>query len=143
MSIRHTVRRLFWNVGLDITPFSAASHPVARKRLLLDSHKISLVLDVGANTGQFARRLRSDLGYRNRIVSFEPLSAAFRELERSAHGDPRWEVFRLALGDTEEDREINIANNSCSSSLLAMLPSHLKSAPEARYVGKETITIKK
>ena len=47
------------------------------------------------------------------------------------------------IGDTDEMREINIAGNSYSSSLLDMLPSHVKSAPKSKYIGKEVIDIRK
>jgi FkbM family methyltransferase len=100
------------------------------------------VLDVGANTGQFASELRNDLGYAGTILSFEPLSTAYRMLEQRANGDPLWKTFHHALGDQDESREINVAANSESSSLLPMLASHLKSAPQSEYIGKETIRIK-
>jgi len=70
------------------------------------------------------------------------LSTAFGLLTVNAKDDPAWEVYNCAIGDTEEKREINIAGNSYSSYILNMLPSHLKSAPEANYIGKETIEIK-
>jgi FkbM family methyltransferase len=64
---------------------------------LIVQHDYDLVVDVGANRGQFARHIRR-LGYRNKIVSFEPQAAAFKELESSAAADPNWEVQRLAIG---------------------------------------------
>ncbi|MCB9304736.1 MAG: FkbM family methyltransferase [Lewinellaceae bacterium] len=39
-----------------------------------------MLLDIGANTGQDAKEMRV-LGYRQKIVSFEPLKAAFAALE--------------------------------------------------------------
>lgn len=106
-------------------------------------YNIDTVLDIGANSGQFMQQLRGDLGYTNRIISFEPLSSAFELLKANAERDPNCEVFNIALGDTDERREINIAGNSYSSSLLDMLPSHLKSAPESRYIGREIIEVKR
>jgi len=67
---------------------------------------------------------------------------AFELLKANAKNDPAWEVFHCALGDNAETPEINIAENSYSSSLLAILPSHLKSAPDSRYIGKEIIEVK-
>jgi len=109
----------------------------------LRSYNIDTVLDIGANSGQFAEYLRKDLGYTKRILSFEPLSSAFSLLKAKADKDPYWDAFNIALGDTEVQSEINIAGNSYSSSLLDMLPSHLKSAPDSGYKGKEIIEVKK
>ncbi len=142
MGIKHQLRTLLWKTGYDITRFVPTSHPIARRRRFLENYHIDTVLDVGANTGQFASELRRDLGYNNRIISFEPLSSAFKLLQAHAAGDAAWQVCNHALGDTDESREINIAGNSESSSLLQMLPSHLQSAPQSQYVGKEVISIK-
>lgn len=142
MSIAHEIRRLLWRVGYDISRFAPTSHPLARKRQLFDVYKIDTVLDIGANSGQFAKQLRNDVGFAQRILSFEPLSSAFALLKANAKADPAWEVFNYALGNSVEKGEINIAGNSYSSSLLGMLPSHEEAAPDSRYVGKEVIEIK-
>lgn len=107
---------------------------------LLERNRIDLIFDVGANVGQYAASLR-ECGYRGRIVSFEPLTSAFSRLEVSAKADPLWEAVNIGLGDRDERATINIAGNSQSSSLLDMLPAHLKSAPVSAYVGKEEITV--
>ena len=142
MSLKHELRKFLWKAGYDISRFTPASHPLARRRQILKSYDIDTVLDIGANSGQFAQQLRGDIGYSNRILSFEPLSTAFDLLKQNASNDPAWEVYNCAIGDADEKREINIANNSASSSLLDMLPSHLKSAPESRFIGKEVVDIR-
>jgi len=142
MGLKHQLRTLLWKTGYDITRFQATGHPVARRRRFFEIYGIDTVLDVGANTGQFAFELRNDLGYAGDILSFEPLSTAYKTLEARARSDARWKTFHHALGDQDEQREINIAANSESSSLLPMLPAHLKSAPQSQYIGKETIHIK-
>lgn len=143
MGIKHELGRLLWKAGYDIIRYKPASHPVARVQQLLRSYSIETVLDIGANSGQFAEYLRNDLGYTKRIISFEPLSSAFALLKAKAVKDPCWDAFNIALGDFDGQCEINIAGNSVSSSLLDMLPSHLESAPNSSYVGKETIEVKK
>ncbi len=142
MGIKHDFRRLLWKIGYDVTRYEPASHPVARVQQLLRSCNIDTVLDVGANSGQFAEYLRNDLGYTKNIISFEPLSSAFALLKQKADKDPCWDAFNTALGDINGQSEINIAENSYSSSLLNMLPSHLKSSPKSGYKGKETIDVK-
>ena len=108
----------------------------------LQKFEIDLVLDVGANVGQFASELRQ-YGYTGRIVSFEPLSKAHGELMQASAGDLLWDVYpRCALGEYEGEVEINIAGNSESSSILPMLESHRSAAPESAYQGKEITSIK-
>jgi FkbM family methyltransferase len=108
----------------------------------MSSWRIDVVLDVGANAGQYAQRLRSDLGFEGRICSFEPMSLPFRRLQSRAAEDPKWQTFNFALGDVEGMATINIAANSESSSMLEMLPSHLEAAPESRFVGTEDVELR-
>ena len=128
-------------IGYDVSRFIPECSPLARRKKLLNFYDIDTVLDIGANAGQFAQELK-DIGYSRRIVSFEPLSSAFELLSKKAKGDINWEVFNIGLGDTEGKQEINISENSYSSSLLNMLPFHVTSAPESKYIGKETIALK-
>jgi FkbM family methyltransferase len=138
--LKKRVRALARRFGFDIVRYDAISHPLARRKQILDSSNINLVLDVGANTGQYALQMR-EIGYKGRIVSFEPMTSAFEKLRAVANEDALWDVMNCALGDQEGTAEINIAGNSYSSSLLNMLPAHVKSEPTSEYVGKETITV--
>jgi len=108
----------------------------------LRSRGIDVVLDVGANAGQFARGIRA-MGYRGRIVSFEPLSAAFRKLCANRSTYAEWRAVQVALGDEADTRRINVAGNSQSSSFLDMLPRHVDAAPKSAYVGTEEVVVKR
>jgi FkbM family methyltransferase len=77
---------------------------------------VNVVLDVGANRGQYARSLRR-AGYRGHIVSFEPVRHDFEELSRRASRDPKWTVHQLALGRAEGSIDINVAPSGLSSAL--------------------------
>jgi FkbM family methyltransferase len=78
----------------------------------INRFEVDLILDVGANAGQFALQFRS-LGYKGRLVSFEPLSSAHAKLEKTARRDSRWTVHpRCAIGAQNGGVEINIAGNS-------------------------------
>jgi FkbM family methyltransferase len=111
-----------------------------RRVRLMASRGITVLLDVGANIGQFALRTRS-AGYERRIVSFEPMRTAYAELSARAASDSGWECRRQALGRSAGASEIHISRNSFSSSLLEMEERHLRSAPEAAYVGAEEISV--
>lgn len=136
------IRKLLRSAGLDLVRFSPAYHPVARLGTLLRTCEIELVVDVGANTGQFARLVR-ECGYRGPMLCIEPTSAAFAELAEFAARDGRITALQLALGDVEERARINIAGNSQSSSLLPMLPAHLLAAPASTYVGSEEVEVRR
>lgn len=136
----HIKRLIHWTLrkaGYNIVKFS----PVfSRRTKLFDSFGINVVLDVGANVGIYAKELRG-AGYKGRIVSFEPLSSAYSQLLKNKKADVSWEAFNMALGDKEGETTINIAGNSYSSSILGMLPAHLQSAPESKYVGQEQVKL--
>jgi FkbM family methyltransferase len=93
---------------------------VAREHIswLIRQLDINCVLDVGANVGQYAKRLRRG-GYTGRIVSFEPVPGIAKKLRDAARDDPEWRVFECALGDADEQAEINVRPGSMSS----LLPS--------------------
>ncbi len=110
---------------------------------MLAAHSVNVVLDVGANVGQFGSALRRS-GYKGTIVSFEPLSAARVQLRAAAGRDPLWKIAdQVALGATDGQVDLNIAANSASSSVLPMLKRHSDAAPESVYVGSERVPLKK
>lgn len=132
-----TILRKF---GYDLTRYQPNQNFVARLMRLIEWHDIGLVLDVGANRGQYAESLRMN-GYKNKIISYEPLSDAFTQLERVASADPLWEVRKMALGAVSGKSRINVAGNSTSSSLFNMLTTHEVAAPGSKYVGSEAIEL--
>jgi len=142
MNIKHRLWKLFRRMGYDVSKVTSRSHTLGRRKHLMSLYDIDTVIDVGANTGQYALQLMQDLGYSKRIVSFEPLNSAFSLLADNASKHSNWEAFNFALGDTEETSEINISGNSGSSSILNMLPSHTQSAPHSEYIDTQEINIK-
>src|SRR4051812_12414371 len=77
----------------------------------LQARAVDVVLDVGANSGQYAIGLRQS-GFQGRIVSFEPLAAPFAALTGNAEKDPLWDCHKYALGDTEGTVSVNVAGNA-------------------------------
>jgi FkbM family methyltransferase len=139
-SLLHRLRVAVQRTGLDVRRYSKVRDDSGRAGRLLTNLGVDVVLDVGANVGQYARSLR-DGGYRGEIISYEPLSDAFAKLEASAEDDDRWFTRNAALGAHRGTREINVAGNSVSSSFLPMLRSHASAAPTSAYVGRETVDV--
>jgi FkbM family methyltransferase len=83
----------------------------------LKAFAVDCVFDVGANEGQYARRLRR-IGYSGRIISFEPNPQLFETLDRLTSRDARWTFEPIALDSVERITEFNVAGESQLSSLL-------------------------
>lgn len=95
---------------------------------------IDCVIDVGANTGQYATLLRRDVGFRGTILSFEPNPDVFAILERNAASDPRWHVHNMALSDADGTATFNITAADQFSSLNA------PDVEDALFEGRTAIT---
>jgi FkbM family methyltransferase len=85
-------------------------------KLIFDEFKIDLVVDVGANEGQFAQRLR--LFYAGEIHSFEPVASAYERLAGVASSDRNWHVHKFALGSQECTKTLNVSDQTVFSSFL-------------------------
>jgi FkbM family methyltransferase len=83
---------------------------------MLDLYGVNCVFDVGANAGQYARRLRR-LGYTGRIVSFEPTADAYDRLRKAAENDTDWHVHHLGLGRDDTVTTIHTGWNTMNSLL--------------------------
>lgn len=104
----------------------------------LRTQEIALVVDVGANRGQYAQGLRRD-GYRGRIVSFEPLQAAFDALALAAADDPDWTVVRAAVSDRRGHATIFRTENEVSSSLAPVRDEARSLTPRLHAAGEEAV----
>ncbi|MPY34508.1 FkbM family methyltransferase [Streptomyces adustus] len=83
---------------------------------MLELYGVNCVFDVGANRGQYARRLRR-FGYTGRIVSFEPTAEHFATLEKAAADDPDWWVYPYGLGREDTTSTIHTGWNTMNSLL--------------------------
>ncbi len=137
------IRKIIHSLGFDLHRLTPSSNPAFQLLKAINRFEIDLVLDVGANVGQFASEIRS-IGYKGNIVSFEPLLAAHQALSKATSRDSKWHVHpRCALGDYDGEIEINIAGNSVSSSVLHMTELHSLVAKDSAYVGVESVPIRR
>jgi FkbM family methyltransferase len=106
---------------------------------ILEHHGITVVLDVGANVGQYATRLRHG-GWDGRIVSFEPLPAAHAALSAAAADDPAWEIAPpVALGAEAGTVALNISAESDMSSVLPFRPEMAELLDSAAFTDRATV----
>jgi FkbM family methyltransferase len=141
MNLKHLLHRTLHRFGYDLYRRDGRFHPEICARHLCKQKSLDVILDVGANTGQYVKALR-EWGYSGKVVSFEPLTSAHLKLSANAARDKNWEVApRCAIGAAPSLSEINVAGNSVSSSLLEMLDSHRELAPKSTYVAKEQVKV--
>jgi FkbM family methyltransferase len=130
------IRRALRRFGIDVL------HAKPEIVDIFQQQGIDTVFDVGANVGQYARLLRR-WGYNGRIISFEPLSAPYRELAARARRDPAWETVNVGLGDTETRASINVSEASVFSSLLSGTQDLHAFDAASRTVRKEEVVIRR
>jgi len=110
--------------GLRVQPSS--SERLRRTRLkVLKDFDCELVIDVGANNGDWANGLRKD-HYMGRIESFEP-TEIFESLKQKSSNDDFWSVHNLALSNFTGEAVMNLADNGFLSSSLLTPTGILKS----------------
>lgn len=112
---RRLAADVFGIAGLAVEP---TYHGLAAHReRLIRTHSIGHVLDVGANTGQYAKALLAS-GYQGLVTSFEPNPRAAKELRATAAGRPAWTVHEVALTSSEGRMTLHVTDDSQSTSLL-------------------------
>lgn len=137
--IKRAIKTALNSLGYELRRRTPASNQLYDLVSALTHFNVDMVLDVGANTGQFARTLRA-AGYAHRVVSFEPLQAEHQSLSLAASKDTNWHVHaRGALGSSDGEALINVAANSVSSSVLPMLDAHRAAAQESSYVSSQAV----
>lgn len=117
--------------GLEVRIRSARSRDDLRLSKFLKMFNVDLVLDIGANQGQFAKQLFA-AGYDGRIVSFEALPTEHKRLQTAAQKfGGRWIIGPcLALSDKAGSARFHVTAASQSSSLFEPNSTFSVSAPE-------------
>lgn len=134
-------KKIFQKFGILIRKYNPATSEDLRRIKLLQHYKIDLVFDIGANKGQYALGI-IDAGYTNKIVSFEPLTSVHAIIDAESKKHINWTVApRCAIGSKNKEFDINISANSVSSTMLNMLDSHIKGAPDSKVIGTEKVQV--
>jgi FkbM family methyltransferase len=135
--IKDAAKRLCRHLGFDVNRVRPW-----REYEWVRKHDIGTVLDVGANTGQFASYIHTLLP-NARIYSFEPLADCYGELVRRMGNVPGFRAFNLALGDTNGTAMMQRNEFSPSSSLLSMETLHKNAFPHTERTQTEEVQIRR
>lgn len=115
--LKSVVRSILNKMGYDIVQYKNSP----QKTLLgLAKRPIKVVIDVGANEGQFAKFIAARFPA-SQLYCFEPLPNAYQKIKAWAESNPpgRINVFNMAIGDSEGVLDMFYhAEHSASSSLL-------------------------
>ena len=116
-------------------------------RALIARYDIDVVVDVGANFGQFHDCVRNEVGFNGPIVSFEPVSKFRAQLEARRHADGAWQVEPFALGNAHQRAVIHVMRSPGLSSLkspdLGAMNTLLPAPEFAGVEGDETIEVRR
>ena len=118
VGVREHIKRAARRMGYEVRQYTPLRSYTAAREQLFASLGIDVVVDVGANAGQYGTLLR-ELGFRGRLISLEPMPEAFAALERIAAADGSWSALRLAAADIDGEVELRVTADSRSSSVLA------------------------
>jgi FkbM family methyltransferase len=139
-ALRNYCRNLLRHRGWDLVRYLPNWHPLARRMDLIERYRLDTIIDIGANIGQYGEHMRS-LGFKGKIISFEPMAHAYAQLEKNCEGDKKWEAHHLGIGHFDGEAEINIAKNDVESSLLGSSAFTGLTNPNFAYLRQEKITM--
>lgn len=130
------VNFFFNKIGMSVKRFPSRED----RRLIrfLKENNINVVLDVGANVGQYTQNLFKN-GYKGKVYSFEPQSQAFSKLKK--HSNENWITINKGLGDIETKIIINNSANSVSSSILPISNRLSTISNDFEYINKEEVDL--
>jgi FkbM family methyltransferase len=136
--MKRVVRRTLKHFGLEIRRIETTRTLMG----FIHDRNIDVVLDVGANVGQFGASLRAQ-GYRGKIVSYEPISTVYRILAATTATDLKWDINNFALGLKTEAATINVSVSSEFSSILPSTCAATKYNDAAAVTRTELIEVRK
>jgi len=136
-NVKVLTKLLFRACGLDIGRI-----PQFEPYEWLKGKDIHTILDIGANTGQFASQFHRLLPDAT-LYSFEPLEDCYNELLKKMGHSPKFHAFNFAVGDKNGKVPIYRNDYTPSSSLLSMKELHKRAFPFTKHTTAQTIPIKR
>tara|TARA_B100000214_G_C23973502_1_gene631427 strand:+ start:144 stop:890 length:747 start_codon:yes stop_codon:yes gene_type:complete len=115
--MRNKIKKLIRKFGYDISRINKKYDIINFDELIAEkiSEKNPVILDVGANTGQSVKRFKKI--FNDPIIhSFEPNRDAFDIMKKNFKSDNKVFCNNFALGDKDEEKNLNITAFSGKSS---------------------------
>jgi FkbM family methyltransferase len=141
--MKKIIRKILNKFGYDIKKIDYKDDPNFLLCKFLNKYKVNCFLDIGANIGQTALALRNN-NYKEKIISFEPQSAAHKYLINISKKDKKWQIFeRCAIGESNEIKKIKISSNSVSSSFLNFSNQSIELSKDLVFIGEEEVNVYK
>ena len=108
----------------------------------INSHKIDLIIDIGASTGKYAEMLRR-FGYSNYIFSIEPVTESFKKLNINSSSDKKWIAKQFIISNEKKNKiKINVSKDFDNSSIYNVTDLHVKNYNGAKFLYTEEIESK-
>ena len=112
--------RMMYSLKL-IKPWYTVTNPLKRYIIwqspFFKSMKPDVVLDIGANTGEFIINAKK-IFPSAKIIAFEPVKSCFNELKNRFENKPNITLYNVALGSENKRGEIFVSDFSPSSSIV-------------------------
>ena len=147
--IKGIIKLFFEKLGIIVKRLDATNDEATQIASYLSLNNIKLVLDIGANKGQFAKSiLKKNSNYK--VLSIEPIESCHEELLKESKKFKNWSIYEkfVAISDKKSIKDFYITRNNHSSSLLNPIYSddldkRIKKAHEVVREEKiKTITVK-
>jgi FkbM family methyltransferase len=144
MDIKQQLHRILQQSGWEVRRLQNTTTEFQAVRDVLRETRIDIVLDVGANIGQYGD-LVLDTGFCGKLISFEAIPSVHARLAQ--HANRRSESWIVApccaLGSVRGEAIINLAGNTVSSSLLPMRQEHVDALPQSAYVASQAVPVER
>jgi len=143
MKLLNDARSLLHRAGIDVTRWPHRPEDGLIDWALTEvirSRNVNCVIDVGGNRGLFAQRVRK-LGYKGRIVSFEPSPTTLPVIRAAAEHDPDWIVRPVGLSSKPGQSVLRLHQNPELDSMLDAVPGVTDQIPTMAETGTATITL--
>ncbi len=105
------IKKLARRLGYSIKPLFKSDDPVDYFGMIFSRFKVGLVVDCGANLGQFHQQVRG-AGYSGRIICVEPNPECHAALNDIIQHDGKTELLSIALGSEPGEAQLNVAGTT-------------------------------